>query len=53
MSELREQIESVIENEPVALFMKGTPQFVIPGKQQMRRPRLWPATTTSSRSRPS
>src|SRR5204862_4703338 len=31
MSELREQIESVIENEPVALFMKGTPQFVMCG----------------------
>jgi monothiol glutaredoxin len=31
MSELREQIQSVIENEPVALFMKGTPQFVMCG----------------------
>jgi monothiol glutaredoxin len=31
MSELRQRIEDVIENEPVALFMKGTPQFVMCG----------------------
>jgi monothiol glutaredoxin len=31
MSELRERIQDVIENEPVALFMKGTPQFVMCG----------------------
>ena len=31
MTELREQIRDVIENEPVALFMKGTPQFVMCG----------------------
>jgi monothiol glutaredoxin len=31
MSELRKRIEEVIENEPVALFMKGTPQFVMCG----------------------
>ena len=31
MSELREQIENVIQNEDVALFMKGTPQFVMCG----------------------
>ena len=31
MSELRESIQQVIENEPVALFMKGTPQFVMCG----------------------
>jgi monothiol glutaredoxin len=31
MSELRERIQAVIENEPVALFMKGTPQFVLCG----------------------
>jgi monothiol glutaredoxin len=30
-NELREQIENVIENESVALFMKGTPQFVMCG----------------------
>jgi monothiol glutaredoxin len=29
--ELREQIEQVIEHEPVALFMKGTPQLVMCG----------------------
>ena len=29
--ELREQIEQVIGNEPVALFMKGTPQLVMCG----------------------
>ena len=31
MSELREKIQTVIENEPVTLFMKGTPQFVMCG----------------------
>lgn len=31
MSELRERIQQVIENEDVALFMKGTPQFVMCG----------------------
>jgi monothiol glutaredoxin len=31
MSELRERIQEVIQNEPVALFMKGTPQFVMCG----------------------
>ena len=31
MTQLREQIQRVIENEPVALFMKGTPQFVMCG----------------------
>src|SRR5690349_22591838 len=31
MTELREQIQGVIENEPVALFMKGTPRFVMCG----------------------
>src|ERR671927_1894006 len=29
--ELREQIQQVIEGEPVALFMKGTPQMVMCG----------------------
>jgi monothiol glutaredoxin len=31
VTELREQIQEVIENEPVVLFMKGTPQFVMCG----------------------
>jgi len=31
MTELRERIQEVIQNEPVALFMKGTPQFVMCG----------------------
>jgi monothiol glutaredoxin len=31
MSELSEQIKDVIENEPVTLFMKGTPQLVMCG----------------------
>jgi monothiol glutaredoxin len=31
VSELREQIENVIQTEDVALFMKGTPQFVMCG----------------------
>ncbi len=31
MSTLREQIQDVIDNEPVVLFMKGTPQLVMCG----------------------
>jgi monothiol glutaredoxin len=31
MSELTDRIKDVIDNEPVALFMKGTPQFVMCG----------------------
>jgi monothiol glutaredoxin len=31
VSELQTRIRDVIENEPVALFMKGTPQFVMCG----------------------
>src|ERR671928_1403402 len=31
MSELRESIQQVIDNEQVAIFMKGTPQFVMCG----------------------
>jgi monothiol glutaredoxin len=31
MKQLREQIEDVIRDEPVALFMKGTPQAVMCG----------------------
>jgi len=31
MTELRERIEDVIRNEPVTLFMKGTPQFIMCG----------------------
>ena len=31
---LREKIQQVIENEPVALFMKGTPQFVMCGNSE-------------------
>lgn len=31
MNELRERIQQVIEGEPVALFMKGTPSFVMCG----------------------
>ena len=34
MSELSEQIEEIIEKEPVALFMKGTPSFVMCGNSQ-------------------
>jgi monothiol glutaredoxin len=32
--ELRERIKSVIDTEPVALFMKGTPQFVMCGNSE-------------------
>ena len=31
MSELSDRIKDVIENEPVVLFMKGTPQFIMCG----------------------
>jgi monothiol glutaredoxin len=31
VSELQDRIKDVIENEPVTLFMKGTPQFVMCG----------------------
>jgi monothiol glutaredoxin len=31
MSDLRTQIEEIIEHEPVSLFMKGTPQLVMCG----------------------
>jgi monothiol glutaredoxin len=31
MSDLQEKIQTVIEDEPVALFMKGTPQLVMCG----------------------
>jgi monothiol glutaredoxin len=35
MSEdLRERIKSVIDNEPVSLFMKGTPTFVMCGNSE-------------------
>ena len=33
-AELRERIKSVIETEPVALFMKGSPQFVMCGNSE-------------------
>jgi len=32
--ELRDRIKSVIETEPVALFMKGTPHFVMCGNSE-------------------
>jgi monothiol glutaredoxin len=31
MTELRQQIQKVIDDEPVSLFMKGTPAFVMCG----------------------
>jgi monothiol glutaredoxin len=34
MSELKDRIQKVIEDEPVALFMKGTPGFVMCGNSQ-------------------
>jgi monothiol glutaredoxin len=34
MSELHDRIPGVIDNEPVALFMKGTPDFVMCGNSQ-------------------
>ena len=34
MTDLRSQITEIIESEPVALFMKGTPSFVACGNSQ-------------------
>ena len=34
MNELAEQINEIIQTEDVALFMKGTPQFVMCGNSQ-------------------
>ena len=31
MTELRDRIQSVVTDEPVALFMKGTPEFIMCG----------------------
>ena len=36
MSELQDRIKGVIEEEPVVLFMKGTPQFVMCGTRAAR-----------------
>jgi monothiol glutaredoxin len=33
-TELKDRIQDVIENEPVALFMKGTPDLVMCGNSQ-------------------
>jgi monothiol glutaredoxin len=34
MSDLKDRIQEVIENEPVALFMKGTPDMAMCGNSQ-------------------
>jgi monothiol glutaredoxin len=34
MSELSDQVKDVIEGEPVALFMKGTPQMIMCGNSK-------------------
>jgi monothiol glutaredoxin len=34
MTDLRDRIEGIIQTEPVTLFMKGTPQFVMCGNSQ-------------------
>jgi monothiol glutaredoxin len=34
VSELQDQIKEIIETEPVALFMKGNPSFVMCGNSQ-------------------
>jgi monothiol glutaredoxin len=34
VSEIRDQLQGIIEGEDVALFMKGTPQFVMCGNSQ-------------------
>lgn len=40
---LREQIEAVIEREPVAIFMKGTPQAIACGNSARALQALWDA----------
>jgi monothiol glutaredoxin len=40
---LKEQIQQVIENEPVALFMKGTPQAIACGNSARALQALWAA----------
>lgn len=34
MTEIRDQIQQIIDSEDVALFMKGTPQFAMCGNSQ-------------------
>jgi monothiol glutaredoxin len=34
MTELRDRIKNVVDNEPVALFMKGSPTFVMCGNSE-------------------
>jgi monothiol glutaredoxin len=34
MTDLRAQIEEIVSSEPVALFMKGTPSFVMCGNSE-------------------
>jgi monothiol glutaredoxin len=41
MSTIREQIEQIIQDEPVALFMKGTPQMVMCGNSERALRALW------------
>ena len=36
MSELSDRIKTVIDDEPVVLFMKGTPQFIMCGNSTAR-----------------
>lgn len=43
MSTLREQIEQVIKDEPVAVFMKGTPEMVMCGNSERALRALWQA----------
>lgn len=43
MSTLREQIQEIIETEPVAVFMKGTPQMVMCGNSDRALRALWSA----------
>ncbi|MFN0154291.1 MAG: glutaredoxin family protein [Gaiella sp.] len=40
---LREQIQQIIDNEPVAVFMKGTPQAIACGNSQRALQALWAA----------
>ena len=39
MSELRDRIKEIIDGSDVALFMKGTPEFIMCGNSDRASPR--------------
>ena len=43
MSTIREQVEEIIREEPVAVFIKGTPEVVMCGNSERALRALWQA----------